>query len=230
MRPLQPRARRPVRDAERFGHCHEGQAHVVVQDKYGALVERKPAKGLLQLVTVRDHLDVVDVAGDIGRKHAKGRCPSPVARCVRVAGVYQDSECPSLEAVRITQVRELPPDGQQGVLQHVLRENRVAEDPSRDAQQRVTDLVHQIGKRFLVAGAGSLHHLSVHGTLREVVVRLRLLMMRGVIGENVQRGQRSRARSERWLAVGASSGCPPVPWTIGLFLLQRSLKPHAGRM
>jgi hypothetical protein len=69
---VQPRSRRPVRDAQRLGHRHEGQANVVMQDEDGALVEREPTKRLLELVTVRDHLNVVDVARDIGVKHANG--------------------------------------------------------------------------------------------------------------------------------------------------------------
>jgi hypothetical protein len=43
-----------------------------MQDEDGALVEREPAEGPLQLVTVRDLLDVIDVARDIGVKHAYG--------------------------------------------------------------------------------------------------------------------------------------------------------------
>jgi hypothetical protein len=43
-----------------------------MQDEDGALVEREPAKGLLQLVTVSDHLDVVGVARDVDGKHANG--------------------------------------------------------------------------------------------------------------------------------------------------------------
>jgi hypothetical protein len=85
--------------------------------------------------------------------------------------VNQDSEGPTFEAFGIPQVRELPPDGQQGVLQYVLGETGIAKNPPCDAQERVTDLVHQIGKRFLVAGACSLHHISVQLTLRAVVIR-----------------------------------------------------------
>ena len=83
----------------------------------------------------------------------------------------QDPEGPSLEVVGISQVRELPPDRQQGVLQHILSETGIPKDPPGYAQEGVTDLVHQIRERFLVAGAGSLHHVSVQETLREVVIR-----------------------------------------------------------
>ena len=56
---MQPRPRRAVRDAERLGHRHEGQAHVVVQDEHRALVERELAERLLQLVAIGDRLELV---------------------------------------------------------------------------------------------------------------------------------------------------------------------------
>jgi hypothetical protein len=43
-----------------------------MQDEDGALIEWEPPERPLQLVTVRDRLDVVDVARDIGVKHANG--------------------------------------------------------------------------------------------------------------------------------------------------------------
>jgi hypothetical protein len=57
-----------LRDAERLGHRHEGQARVVMEDEDSPLVERKPAEGLLQLVAVGDRLKVVaSLARSIGR-------------------------------------------------------------------------------------------------------------------------------------------------------------------
>ena len=79
----------------------------------------------------------------------------------------QDPEGPSLEAFGVPQVRELPPDRQQGVLQHVLGESGISEDPPGDAQERVTDLVHQLCERLLVAGPGPLNHGSIQLTLRK---------------------------------------------------------------
>jgi len=78
----------------------------------------------------------------------------------------QDSEGPSLEAISLSQMRELPPNRHQGVLQHVLGEIGIAENPPGDAQEGVTDPVHQISERFLVAGTGSLHHVSIQRGLR----------------------------------------------------------------
>ena len=144
-----------------------------MQHEDRALVEGELAESLLQLVSVGDRLDVVHATRDVGVKHTNGRCPSSVSRCIRVTGVNKNPEGPSLKLVGVPQVRELPPDRQQGVLQHVLGERGISEDPPGDAQERVTDLVHQLCERFLVAGAGSLHHISVHQTSGEVVIRPR---------------------------------------------------------
>ncbi len=62
----------------------------------------------------------------------------------------------------------------------------ISEDPPGDAQERVTDLVHQIGERFLIAGAGSLHHISLQETLRTVVTRPPSTHDEVVTRENVQ--------------------------------------------
>ena len=96
------------------------------------------------------------------REDAHGRRPSPVARRIRVAGVDEDPEGPGVEAVDVPQVRELPPDGHEGVLQDVLGETRIAQDPPGDAEERVADLVHQIRERLLVARASPLDEVSVH--------------------------------------------------------------------
>lgn len=141
-----------------------------MQDEDGALVEWQPAKRLVQLVTVGDFLHVVHATRHVRVKQMNGRCPSPVSWSVRIARVNKDAKGPPLKVVDVTQVRELPPDRQQGVLQDVLGQTGISEDPPGDAQQRVTDLVHQFRERFLVAGAGSLHHISIQETLREVAI------------------------------------------------------------
>ena len=142
-----------------------------MEDEHRPLVKRELAEGPLQLVSVREVLVVVDDARHLGREHANLRCPSSVAGCICVTRVNEDSEGPTLEVVDLSQVRELPPDRQQRVLQDVLGETRIAEDPPSDAQKGVTDLVHQVRERLLIAGAGSLYDFSIQPTLREAVNR-----------------------------------------------------------
>jgi hypothetical protein len=45
---------------------------VVVQHEDRALVEGEPAKRLVQLVSVRDRLDIVYFTCDVGLEHANG--------------------------------------------------------------------------------------------------------------------------------------------------------------
>ena len=77
----------------------------------------------------------------------------------------EDPEGPGVEAVDVPQMRELPPDGHEGVLQDVLSETRIAQDPPRDAEQGVAELVHQIRECLLVARPSPLDEVSVHLTL-----------------------------------------------------------------
>ena len=69
---------------------------------------------------------------------------------------------PGLEAVRLPQVREPAPGEDEGVLQSVLGETRVAQDPMSDGVERVADLVHQDGERLTIALAGLLDEVSIH--------------------------------------------------------------------
>jgi hypothetical protein len=64
---MQPRAGRPVRDAERLGNVHQWQTHVVVEDEDGPLIERELAERPLQLVAVEECSNVVRRAWPIER-------------------------------------------------------------------------------------------------------------------------------------------------------------------
>jgi len=75
---------------------------------------------------------------------------------------------PGLEAVSVTQVRKLPPGGREGVLQSVLGQPAVAQDPKGDREQRIADLMHQARERVPIALAGLLDEDSVHVDLRGV--------------------------------------------------------------
>jgi hypothetical protein len=69
---------------------------------------------------------------------------------------------PRLEALRVAKMRETPPSENEGVLQRVLGEPRVAQDPEGDRVENVADLVHQDGKRLSVAPTGLLDEVSIH--------------------------------------------------------------------
>ena len=53
----------------------------------------------------------------------------------------------------------------QGVLQDVLGEARIAQDPPSDPEERGADLVLQACERLLIGRASSLDEVSVHPTI-----------------------------------------------------------------
>ena len=73
---------------------------------------------------------------------------------------------PGLEPVRLPQVRDPTPGEDEGVLQRVLGERRVAQDPLGDRVERIADLVHQDGERLAISPTGLLDQVSIHLDLR----------------------------------------------------------------
>ncbi len=69
---------------------------------------------------------------------------------------------PRLEALGFPQVREPAPGEHEGVLQRVLGETGVAQDPLSHRVERVADLVHQDGERLTIAPTGLLDEVSIH--------------------------------------------------------------------
>ena len=58
---------------------------------------------------------------------------------------------PRFEPVGIPELGQSPPGEHEGVLQRVLGETRVAQDPVGDRVERVADLVHQDGERLAIS-------------------------------------------------------------------------------
>src|SRR4029079_3108148 len=73
---------------------------------------------------------------------------------------------PRLETVGVPRPRELPPGEDEGVLQRVLGEARVAQDPERNRIERVADLAHKDADRLNVAPKGLRDEVSIHLDLR----------------------------------------------------------------
>jgi len=79
-----------------------------------------------------------------------------------VAGMDEDPVDPRLEAVRVPKLRKPAPGEDEGVLQRILGESRVAQDPLGDRIQAVADLMHQDGERLSVSPSGLLDEVSIH--------------------------------------------------------------------
>ena len=76
--------------------------------------------------------------------------------------MHEDPMDPRFESVRIPELRESPPGEHEGVLQSVLGETRVAQDPVSNRVERVADLVHQDGERLAIPLSGPLDEVSIH--------------------------------------------------------------------
>ena len=127
----------PGRDAEGLGDLGRLEPEVVVEDEDRPLVVGEAAERTFQLVAVRQRGDVVEPCGTVHREHAdRGRLPRPTAR-LRVALVDEELRRPRDEAVRVSEVRELAPRADQGLLERVLRQPRIAQDPLGDRVQPV---------------------------------------------------------------------------------------------
>ena len=73
---------------------------------------------------------------------------------------------PGLEAVRIPELGQPAPGEHEGVLQRVLGEARVAQDPPGDRLEPVADLGHQDGEGLAISLPGPLDQVSIHLDLR----------------------------------------------------------------
>ena len=71
---------------------------------------------------------------------------------------------PGLETIRLPQLRQPAPGKDKGVLQRILGQTRIAQDPVGDRVERVADLVHQDGERFTICPTGPLDEVCVHLT------------------------------------------------------------------
>ena len=83
-----------------------------------------------------------------------------------VAGVDEDPTDPRFETIGVPQPRDPAPGEHEGVLQSVLGETRIAQDPLRDRVELIADLVHQDGERLTVSATGLLDEVSIHLGLR----------------------------------------------------------------
>ena len=68
---------------------------------------------------------------------------------------------PRLEVLGLPQVRDPTPGEYEGVLQRVLGETRIAQDPLGHRVERIADLVHQDGERLTIAPTGLLDEVSI---------------------------------------------------------------------
>ena len=132
-----------------------------MQDKDRSLLEGEPAIRPLELIAVGDGVAPIRGRRSVDRQDPDDGRPGTSPCGLVVTRMDEDPMDPRLEAVRIAKMREPPPGEHEGVLQRVLGETAVAQDPVGDRIQRITDLVHQDGERLAITRASPLDEVSI---------------------------------------------------------------------
>ena len=133
-----------------------------MQDEDRPLFDREPAERPLQFVAVGQGVARVRRRGPVHGQDADGCGPGACPLRFVVAGVHEDPMDPCFEFVGIPEPGQSPPGEHEGVLQRVLGETRVAQDPVGTRVERVADLVHQDGERLAISLPGLFDEVSIH--------------------------------------------------------------------
>ena len=151
-------AGRADRDAEHVGDLGQREAVVVLEDEDRPLVGRQTTEPALELVAVGDPAELVRSAcGDAVRVCVVGEEPDDrsapsLAASLGDACADDDAVVSGLEPVGVAQPRQLVPDGHERLLQGVLGETVVAQDPVRDGEQPPGRQPSQGLEGLLIAG------------------------------------------------------------------------------
>ena len=158
----------PIGIAEDVGDLGERQAVEVLEDEDRPLVGRQPAEAALQLVAVGDPPERVRLVpadrvgvGVVGEQ-PDDRPAAPLAAGLRDAGPDDDPVRPGVETVRVAQPRQLVPDRDQRLLQRILGEVVVAQDPVGGREQAAGRQAHQRLEGLLVATRRSRYEVTLH--------------------------------------------------------------------
>ena len=105
----------------------------------------------------------------VDRQDADVRRPRAPTPGLGVALVDEQAPDPGFEAIRVPKRRELAPDGDEGALQGVLRERRVAQDPGGQRVHPVAGHRDQRRERIAIAVLCPLDEVSHRRSLSDRV-------------------------------------------------------------
>ena len=158
----------PIGIAQDVGDLGQRQAVEVLEDEDRALVGGQPAEAALELVAVGDPAEGVRLVpadrvgvGVVGEQ-PDDRPAAPLAAGLRDAGPNDDPVGPGVEAVRVAQPRQLVPDRDQRLLQGILGEVVVAQDPVGGREQAAGRQAHQRLEGLLVATRRPRYEVTLH--------------------------------------------------------------------
>ena len=72
---------------------------------------------------------------------------------------------PGIEALDVAKRRQLPPGDDEGLLDGVLRQPEVAQDPIRDREEPITSRTCEAGKRLFIPGSRPFDEGNLHPRL-----------------------------------------------------------------
>jgi hypothetical protein len=87
-------------------------------------------------------------------------------RRASLSSVHEDPMDPGLEAIGVPELGQPAPGEHERVLQNVLGESRVAQDPVGNGVERIADLMHQDCECLSIAMPSPLDEVSIHIDLR----------------------------------------------------------------
>ena len=147
-----------------LGNPLERQVEVVVQHHHRAMIDGEPSEAALELIAVDDGGEPIRRARLVRRQQVEVGCPATFLPALGIAGAHEEPVRPGLEARRVAELREVPPDAQQRLLRRILGEVEVAQDPARHGKEPIRDLGGKEGVRLLVTSLSSDHEIGIHAS------------------------------------------------------------------
>ena len=163
---MKPGFRRAVRDAQHPGDPRQGQVEIEVQDHDGPCLWLETSQGAIEEIAIGDLAGVVQRFGEVDRGELDFDDAAPALAGEVDAGVRHEAVQPVVERLRVTQPRQAAPRPDQGLLDGVLGQFRVAKDEAGRGIQARAGRADELGEGVPVAPPCSLHEFrSVHGRL-----------------------------------------------------------------
>jgi hypothetical protein len=194
---MEPGPDGPGRETEELGDLAGLVAHVVAEHEDRPLIGVEAPKSTVELVAIRQGQEIVACGRIVEREHVEVGDPPSLPPGFGDADVGEESMDPGVEAVRIAEVRQVPPGDHQRVLQGILGPIDIPEDPICDREETVTATLDQVDERRLISSLGRLDEVAIH----------RMLPAVAPVGDAVHH-YRWPARVQRWIFAGRRGKMP----------------------
>jgi hypothetical protein len=157
---MESRSDRAGRDAEGVGDLGKRQTHVVMEHEYRPVFDGQPLEGSVERVAIDNGDQPIGSRRSVDGKDPDVGRPCPTAPGLGVAGVNEQATNPGLEAIRVAQCRELPPDSDERALEGVFSKIAIAQDPRGQRVQSVAGRVDQRRESFAITASCAFDEIS----------------------------------------------------------------------